>query len=268
MRLRICKWAEHQHYKDRNPPWIKLHFKTLHSKTWVTASDADRVLAIACMLIASQDERNDGSFDGDPDYFQRIAYLNQAPNFKSLIDRGFLEVVEANDSERKRLLADARPEAEAEAEAEAEHSTVPPAAAGSPAAPAAAATAQEKYMPSVREVFAHWQQVHNHPQAKLDPKRYRVVVARLKDGYSVDQLKLAIDGCKKSPHHMGENDRHTVYDDLELICRDGAHVDKFIKLSGAPAQAIALTAAGRQTATAAQSWLAKRATEEASRAEA
>jgi hypothetical protein len=60
---------------------------------WVKASDAERVLAIACMLVASQDEAKDGSFDADPDYIQRVAYLNTPPDFKPLIDREFVEVL-------------------------------------------------------------------------------------------------------------------------------------------------------------------------------
>jgi hypothetical protein len=93
MRLRIKNWKTFQHYDHRCPPWIKLHFKILSSRDWVKASDAERVLAIACMLIASQDEAKDGSFDADPDYIQRVAYLNTPPDFKPLIDREFLEVL-------------------------------------------------------------------------------------------------------------------------------------------------------------------------------
>lgn len=81
------------------------------------------------------------------------------------------------------------------------------------------------------QVFRHWQTVMGHPQAKLDAKRKRNIAARLKDGYTVDQLLSAIDGCLLSDHHMGKNDTGTIYDDIELICRDGPRIDKFIKLT-------------------------------------
>lgn len=97
MRLRIKNWSEFQHYKDRCPPWIKLHTRILSSKDWVTASDSERVLAIACMLIASQSM--DGSFDWDPEYIQRVAYLKSKPNPDFLIKTGFLEVLQADASE-------------------------------------------------------------------------------------------------------------------------------------------------------------------------
>jgi hypothetical protein len=82
------------------------------------------------------------------------------------------------------------------------------------------------------EVFDYWKTFHNHPQAKLDDKRSRAIKARLKDGYSVGELCKAIEGCKYSEYHQGKNDSGTVYDDIELICRNATNVDKFIVLAG------------------------------------
>lgn len=79
----------------------------------------------------------------------------------------------------------------------------------------------------VQAVFAYWQEVHNHPQAKLDQKREKAILARLREGYTVERIQAAIRGIRGSPHHMGQNDRATVYDDIELICRSGANVDRF-----------------------------------------
>jgi len=108
--LTIRNWREYQHYKDRNPPWIKLHVDLLSSRDWVMWNDASRVLAVACMLLAS---RTDGKIPHDPAYLQRVAYLNRKPDLKPLIDSGFL--VDASN-----LLADARPETETETETETE----------------------------------------------------------------------------------------------------------------------------------------------------
>jgi len=80
----------------------------------------------------------------------------------------------------------------------------------------------------VRLVFDHWVLVMKKTgQAKLTKKRSSCVTARLREGYTTDQLKSAIDGCARSPHHMGQNDTGTVYDDLELICRSGEKVEHF-----------------------------------------
>lgn len=118
-RLRIRNWRTFQHYKDRCPPWVKLHFKMLTSRDWVSASDSERVLAVACMLIASQDAANDGSFDADPEYFTRVAYLNSSPDFNSLIKLGFLETL-ADASGCKQKIQKSSPETEEETERETE----------------------------------------------------------------------------------------------------------------------------------------------------
>jgi hypothetical protein len=56
----------------------------------------------------------------------------------------------------------------------------------------------------------------------------------MREGYTVEQLKLAVDGCARTPHNMGENDQRQRYDDLELICRDGAHVERFMRNATGP----------------------------------
>lgn len=81
---------------------------------------------------------------------------------------------------------------------------------------------------STLEIFKHWQNVMGHPRAKLDSKRKRVIEQALKLGYSVTDLKQAIDGCLLTPFNMGQNDRKQVYDDLGLILRDSAHVESFM----------------------------------------
>ncbi len=79
-----------------------------------------------------------------------------------------------------------------------------------------------------RDVFEHWRDVMDKGRrAVLDSARKTKVVARLRDGYSVAELKQAVDGCRRTPHNMGENEKRQRYDDLELICRDASHVDRF-----------------------------------------
>lgn len=110
MKLYVKNWRTFQHYKDRNPPWIKLHFSILSSEDWVLLDDSSRVLAIACMLVAS---KNEGQIDGSDKglaYLKRVAYLNKMPNLNPLIACGFLEYA----SKSKQMLADARPETETE----------------------------------------------------------------------------------------------------------------------------------------------------------
>jgi len=123
---RIKNWDKYQHYKTRNPPWIKLHCEILTSEDWVMLDDASRVLAIACMLMASKDD--DGYIPDKPAYVQRVCYLNSKPDFLPLVECGFLQVVdiiERRASAKTNPLADAsakpecaRPETETETETE------------------------------------------------------------------------------------------------------------------------------------------------------
>jgi hypothetical protein len=76
----------------------------------------------------------------------------------------------------------------------------------------------------VQRVFDHWRSVHNHPAAKLDAKRRKLIRDALK-AYPEADLCQAISGYKNSPHHMGQNDRSTVYDAIELLLRDAKHID-------------------------------------------
>jgi len=88
---------------------------------------------------------------------------------------------------------------------------------------------------SVFAVFDHWRVRMNHPNAKLDDKRRKLIQKALKLGYTAAELIEAIDGCAKSPFHMGQNERSTVYDGLDLILRDASKIDGFIKHNSLPA---------------------------------
>lgn len=79
----------------------------------------------------------------------------------------------------------------------------------------------------VQEIFQYWQQVMEHPHSHLDDKRKRVIQAALKN-YSIADLKKAIEGCSKTPFNMGDNDQNQRHDELTLILRDAAHIERFI----------------------------------------
>lgn len=86
----------------------------------------------------------------------------------------------------------------------------------------------------VVEVFDHWRAVMAHPVAKLTPEREKAVRARLRDGYTVEEIKAGIDGCRASPFHMGQNDGQKRHDDLTLICRTGSKLESFMAMKDAP----------------------------------
>ena len=85
------------------------------------------------------------------------------------------------------------------------------------------------------EIFCYWRDVMGKNPSTTKPTKKRIanVEARLKEGYSVEQIKTAILGCSKTPFNMGQNADGKVWDDLELICRNGENVERFHATGGA-----------------------------------
>ncbi len=77
-------------------------------------------------------------------------------------------------------------------------------------------------------IFNYWKEVMKKSNSSiLNAKRTKAIEGRFKEGYTVDQIKMAIVGCSMTPHNMGQNDNGNKYDDIELICRDGVQVERF-----------------------------------------
>lgn len=76
-----------------------------------------------------------------------------------------------------------------------------------------------------RELFEHWQTVCGHPQAKPTPERLKAIRSRLRDGYTAEQVRAAIDGAAVGAFVDDKGKRH---DDLTLICRNGSKLEDFI----------------------------------------
>lgn len=86
------------------------------------------------------------------------------------------------------------------------------------------------------DLFKYWCDVmgKNLSTSKLTPKRDKAIKARLKEGYTFEQIKAAIDGCRNDPFSMGHNDRQKPFNDIELICRTGEKVESFIQTQVEP----------------------------------
>lgn len=82
----------------------------------------------------------------------------------------------------------------------------------------------------VDEVLEEWRKRYR-PKAKFDQKRQRRIRARLKEGFTREDLLLVLDGVANSPYHLGDNPSNTVYTGVETIYRDAGQVEKFIDLA-------------------------------------
>ncbi|MCB9603365.1 MAG: hypothetical protein H6721_26510 [Sandaracinus sp.] len=93
-------------------------------------------------------------------------------------------------------------------------------------AAAVEAARRERMRLDMRAVFDYWRAVAGHPTAKLTDERERMMLARLKDGFTVAQMKRAIDGAQASEFHAGK------YDWPENIFVSGSRVEQMIARAG------------------------------------
>jgi len=94
-------------------------------------------------------------------------------------------------------------------------------------------TMNEKEREEIQRIFDAWRTVLDHPQSKLDEKRTKIIAQRLKE-FSADELCRVFEGAKRSPFHMGQNDRARKYDDIRILFRDAEQVEKFLELANPP----------------------------------
>lgn len=93
---------------------------------------------------------------------------------------------------------------------------------------AEADTDAEQNTDVVSEIFEFWKTTMSlNQKTLLTPKRKKKIRDRLKEGYTIERIKNAIVGCSLSPFHQGQNDTHTKYNDIELICRSGEKLEFF-----------------------------------------
>ena len=114
-------WSSFQHYKDRNPPWVKLHKSLLDDRAFMALPLASKALAPLLWLLAS--ESKDGSFDGSIEELEfrlRLPAKEIQSGLKSLIDKGFFVVASGVLADDSKLHTFAVPETETEIEAKTE----------------------------------------------------------------------------------------------------------------------------------------------------
>ena len=114
MKLVPKNWTIFQHYKDRCPPWVKLHRELLNDKQFMCLPVASKALAPLLWLLAS--ESKTGEFDGSIEelvFRLRFTAKEVESGLKPLIDKGFFLSASGVLAD---CLQDARPETEGERE--------------------------------------------------------------------------------------------------------------------------------------------------------
>ena len=111
--FRVANWDTLQHYKDRSPPWIKLHNSLLDDYQFSCLQDASKAHLFAIMMLAS---RTDNKLPVNPEWIKHKISATCEVDINALLDSGYIELIESNqlDSSASNPLAgryqDASPE--------------------------------------------------------------------------------------------------------------------------------------------------------------
>lgn len=94
--LAVKNWNEFQHYKKRNPPWIKMHRAILDDYAFLALPDVSKGHLMLLWLFASQ---NNGMVPYDIPFLERKLFVSGL-DLDRLIEAGFL--IEAQVASTKR----------------------------------------------------------------------------------------------------------------------------------------------------------------------
>lgn len=85
--LRVRNWENFQHYKDRRPPWIKLHVELTDDYLFAALTDVQKYHLIGVWLLAA---RTDNKIPNDPGWVAARIEAKSDVDLAALIEVGFL----------------------------------------------------------------------------------------------------------------------------------------------------------------------------------
>lgn len=77
-------------------------------------------------------------------------------------------------------------------------------------------------------VLEHWRRVTDQPRCLFSAERQRLVRSRLREGYTVEQLKQAATALSQSEHHRGQNDQRIKYLDVRYFAGSPERLDRWL----------------------------------------
>ena len=98
--LRVRNFDAFQHYKERNPIWIKLYCSLLDDYDFAQLSDETKFHAVGLMLLAS---RLNNKFPDDELWLRAKINAEKRIDLEKLLEIEFLEVAETEKSGKKQM---------------------------------------------------------------------------------------------------------------------------------------------------------------------
>jgi len=182
--IEIANWNKFQHYKERNPPWIKLYSYLLDDDDFDYLPDASKMLYFCLILFAS---RRDNKIRFDLKWLQKKLPIEEKLTMKTiqpLIEAGFIERKQDASTPIAGRKQNAIPEKRRE---EAENSREDIRGSG-----------------IVSEIKDYWNSKKSLQSIRaMTPKRIIQVNTRLKEEQFKDNWKIIIDKVASSPFCTG-----------------------------------------------------------------
>ena len=195
--IQITDWDRLQHYKKPKPAWIKLYRDLLNDYHFQKLPIEDRWTLVGLYLLAAE---TDNATPLDPEWIKERLHLPTLPNLEVLQTLGFISLGEPSRQPLEKVYPKKRREEKKELSSE------------------------------EQEVFDYWQErrklalnLNGGPPMTPTDKRISKIRGRLKEGYAVEALKNAVDGCMTNKLNIEGG-----FVDIELICRDQQHVEQYL----------------------------------------
>lgn len=170
--IKVINWKDFQHYKHRNPPWIKLHTSLLDNDEFDCLQDDSKLLLICLWLYNAR--KGDGNIQADCRKLQKKLPLSKKINLQPLVDAGFIECYRD----------DSKTQADSEQNADSEKSRVE------------TEKSRVENMSSVEKVFSCWNKQKERGRWKTHreilPDIWVAVRSNVAAGWSANDMCLAI----------------------------------------------------------------------------
>jgi hypothetical protein len=189
--LEVKNWDHFQHYKDRRPPWIKLHAEVQDNYEFYHLPDASKAHLMGIWILAS---KLGNKIPADPTWIASRIGATEPVDIERLVGDGFLQRLR-RASDLPQLPAQvAMPEAEAEAQVQVEKETEKTAPQAADAV--SESTPKPHTQASVIGLVVKHLYFGNRPQEAAMRNEASMAKALAKT-YGYDRLAAAIEGLAK-----------------------------------------------------------------------
>jgi len=241
--ISVVGWTNFQHYKDRDPPWIKLHCKLIDNFAYTLLQDASRSHLMGIWVLAA---RYHNAIPNHAEWIARRLQTTSPVDLDVLVAAGFITI-------SKSVLATCQQSACLETETyteetyteETETETASVAAATKPlpkdvSTPKKPTKGRTLGPQTVEEeeflawVWARWLEVMGYQDRKLrcGIAREKIALARFREGHTREEFDAVLTWASTDSWMRGTDPKSSrAYDDFDTLFRP-SNFDKYVKRAG------------------------------------